>query len=263
MLKRALNKALRLAGRELAVSNELNFYRNLESSAILYSELCQEKRERIAPYMPHSKAQLAQDLFALAYSEGGPTGFFVEFGATDGISLSNTWLLEKKLGWTGILAEPAKIWHDDLTRNRSCIIDKRCVAKLSGQQYQFLEVADCSEGTPELSSIASCADNGDWASRIRLENSTGYDVDTVSLDDLLDFHNAPSQIQFLSLDTEGSELEILQAYSFKHRTIQVICVEHNYVSNTRSLIKSLLLEKGYRQVLQRVSRWDDWYVLGD
>lgn len=261
MLKRALSKALRSAGRELITTDELAFYRDLDSSAILYSQLPQGKRELIAPFLPYSKAQLAQDLFALAFAEGTGPGFFVEFGATDGLSLSNTWLLEKKLGWTGILAEPAKTWHGALERNRSCIIDRRCVARASGQQYQFLEVANCVEGTPELSSIEGYANNGDWASSIRLKNSTRYDVETVSLDDLLDQHNAPSQIQFLSLDTEGSELEILQAYDFNRRKIHAICVEHNYVTKTRSEIRLLLLEMGYRQVLQRVSRWDDWYVL--
>ena len=262
MLNRVLNKALHSIGRELVSTEELKFLRNLDSAAILYSELTQSRRELVAPYMPHSKSQLAQDLFALAYTECAGTGFFVEFGATDGCSLSNTWLLEKKLGWTGILAEPAKTWHDELAKNRNCIIDKRCVAKASGQQYQFLEVSDCINGTPELSSVESYADNGDWASRIRLENSIRYDVETITLGDLLDYHNAPSEIQFLSLDTEGSELDILEAYDFKNRRIQAICVEHNYVSKVRLSIRSLLLSKGYTQVLERVSRWDDWYVIG-
>ena len=261
VLKHALYNALQAAGKELASTDELKFYRNIDNSLILYSQLSQDKRELILPFLPYSKAQLAQDLFAIAFTGSSSPGFFVEFGATDGVSLSNTWLLEKKLGWNGILAEPAKTWHGALANNRNCSIDTRCVAEASNLKYQFLEVANSCESYPELSSIESYAGNGDWASKIRLRNSIRYEVETISLNDLLDKHNAPSEIQFLSLDTEGSELKILQAYNFRNRKIHLICVEHNYAKKTRLEITSLLLKKGYNQVLQQVSKWDDWYVL--
>ena len=264
MLKRALRKALRTAGKALITTDELNelkAYRNLDSQFILYSQLSQDKRELVAPFLPYSKAQLAQDLFALSFTESTAPGFFVEFGATDGVSLSNTWLLEKKLGWSGILAEPAKTWHNKLKANRNCIIDTKCVARNSGYKLQFLEVNNANGGCAELSGIKEFASNGDWASEIRLSNSKEYEVETISLNDLLDKHNAPNDIQFLSLDTEGSELEILGGYNFENRTIRSICVEHNYVEINRKAINALLLNKGYAQVLEQVSKWDDWYVL--
>ena len=263
MLKRAIRKALRAAGQELATTEQLNFYRNLDNASILYSELPQDKRELIAAYLPYSKAQLAQDLFALAFAQSTSPRFFVEFGATDGVKLSNTWLLEKKLGWSGILAEPAKTWHNSLRENRNCTINTKCVARTSGCKYKFLEVYNTTKGkgSAELSGIKDFANNGDWASEIRLNTSREYEVETISLDDLLEAHNAPPDIQFLSLDTEGSELSILEGYSFEGRTIRSICVEHNYVKSNRKAINSLLLKKGYIQVLERVSKWDDWYVL--
>jgi FkbM family methyltransferase len=258
---RLLNQSLHITGTELTSLDELKLYRSLESSSILYSILPQEKREIIAPFLPYSKAQLAQDLFALSFTEDASPKFFVEFGATDGVSLSNTWLLEKKLGWNGILAEPGKTWHNAISKNRTCFIDTRCVAGASGLKYSFLEVIDCDKGSPELSGVEKYFGKHDRVSKIRRKNSTSYEVDTISLGDLLDQYNAPKDIQFLSLDTEGSELEILKGYDFKKRTIRSICVEHNYAESNRKAINALLLEKGYTQVLKQISKWDDWYVL--
>jgi hypothetical protein len=74
-------------------------------------------------YYKRTKAQLRQDLFVLSQLNFKEHGFFVELGATNGIDWSNTYLMEKELGWTGILAEPAKCWHKELWKNRSCKID--------------------------------------------------------------------------------------------------------------------------------------------
>jgi hypothetical protein len=64
-----------------------------------------------------SKSQIFQDLFILFMVHEKREGFFVDFGATDGVTLSNSWLLEKSYGWNGILAEPAQCWHNKLQTN--------------------------------------------------------------------------------------------------------------------------------------------------
>src|SRR5262245_16248031 len=88
----------------------------------------QDEREFLAPFLAHSKSQFGQDLFALHETRDIPgRKFFVDFGASDGMSLSNSWLLETKLGWNGIVAEPARVWHETLKANRSCSVDTRCV----------------------------------------------------------------------------------------------------------------------------------------
>ena len=60
-------------------------------------------------------------------------------GATNGLELSNTHLHEKEFGWTVILAEPAKTWHEELVKNRSCNIDTQCVWSKSGEILSFHE----------------------------------------------------------------------------------------------------------------------------
>ena len=98
----------------------------------------------------YSKGQLFQYLFVLYCLHGKTDGYFVEFGAANRISLSNTWLLEKKYNWRGIVAEPAITWHEKLRANRCCVIDTRCVWTKSGEKLTFIEANQA-----ELSTIGS------------------------------------------------------------------------------------------------------------
>jgi FkbM family methyltransferase len=200
----------------------------------------------------NAKSQLGQDVLALAQVGVKQPGFFVEFGATNGLDLSNTYLLEKNFEWKGILCEPAKEWHEELNRNRSCAIDTRCVYSSTGQKIQFSETS-----IGELSTISSYM-NSD-ANRLIRKKAAAYEVETVTLEDLLSTHNAPSYIDFLSIDTEGSEYEILNAFDFSRYSFGLICVEHNFTNN-REKIRELLTANGYSQVLHEYSAFDDWYV---
>ena len=84
-----------------------------------------------------SKSQLGQDIFALQQLKFKRNGFFVEFGATNGIDYSNTLVMEKIFGWNGILCEPAKIWQRNLRLNRNSFIDTNAVWKNSNSQIVF------------------------------------------------------------------------------------------------------------------------------
>jgi FkbM family methyltransferase len=201
------------------------------------------------------RAQLGQDLFVLIATSFKHEGFFIEFGAGDGVSLSNTFLLERSFGWKGILAEPAKGWHSALLQNRTCTIDTRCVWSTSGKDLEFAETA---EG--EYSTVRGLFDI-DGVSTAFDTAPTAYRVESVSLNDLLQEHSAPRFIDYLSIDTEGSEYEILRALDFASRQIRLITVEHNFDRLRRSNIYDLLTRHGYTRVLEDTSLWDDWYVL--
>lgn len=202
--------------------------------------------------LTRSKAQLFQDLFVLYLFREKRNGFFVEFGATDGVTLSNTFLLEKEYEWSGLLCEPGKVWKDSLAKNRSCSIDNRCVWSKTGDEFSFNEAS-----IPELSTLDMFNDV-DYHSESR-KDGTSYIVETISLNDLLVQHKAPSQIDYLSVDTEGSEYEILNAFDFTNYNISVITVEHNF-SAKRSDIYHLLVGKGYKRVFEKISVFDDWYI---
>lgn len=200
----------------------------------------------------HSKSQLFQDLLVLFLTDGKRGGYFVEFGATDGVGLSNTYLLETEYGWRGVLAEPARCWHESLRQNRRADISLDCVWSKSGETLTFRETE-----WREVSTVDKFA-SLDQHAAVR-ESANRYDVMTISLCDLLSSHNAPREIDYLSIDTEGSEYEILRAHDFGRWRFQIITVEHNFTGN-RSRIQSLLESNGYRRVLDAISQFDDWYV---
>jgi len=204
---------------------------------------------------PESLSQMHQDLFVLQELGEKRNGFFVEFGASDGLLFSNTALLEREFGWTGILAEPAKLYHDQLMRNRKCSLDFRCVWPTTGELIDFSETS-----APELSTATSFFDSSD-APRKEIER---YQVETVSLNDLLANHFAPTEIDYISVDTEGSEYDILSAFDFDARNVRIFTIEHNWFHTpARQNIYELMTSKGYKRIFEFFSQWDDWYVRRD
>lgn len=199
-----------------------------------------------------SNSQLYQDLFVLFQTNKKEGGYFVEFGGADGLTLSNTLLLERTYKWSGILAEPGIIWHEALLKNRVCKIDKRCVWKRNGERLTFKQTL-----VPELSTIEEYS-QFDNHKELRNDFVT-YEVETITLESLLSDAGAPSVIDYLSIDTEGSEFEILSSFNFDRYIFKIITVEHNYTP-MREKINILLLSKGYKRVYEEVSLFDDWYV---
>ena len=206
----------------------------------------------IIELLDFSESQLCQDLFVLAETGLKTNGYFVEFGATNGVELSNTYLLEKRFNWNGILAEPAKIWHQELRRNRGANIDFDCVWVKTGDELEFVETAKA-----QLSTIDSFVGK-DMHAKAR-EDGKRYLVQTVSLMDLLERYSAPRHIDYLSIDTEGSELKIMENFDFDAYQFSVITCEHNFTKD-REKIHDLLTSKGYARKFESISKFDDWYV---
>ena len=200
-----------------------------------------------------SYSQINQDLFAL-FVLGNNPGYFVEIGAGDGTFISNTLLLEWDYGWHGILCEPVPKQVEKIRETRSAIVEAACAYNTSSNKIEFLQVKD----KEYLSGIKNLLSK-DVLNYSILGKTKSFLVETISLDDLLDKHNAPHEIDFLSVDTEGSEYNILQAYSFS-RKFKIICVENN---SNDTIIESLLKEKGYIKVMIKKSEFDSWYIRED
>lgn len=202
-----------------------------------------------------TNAQNYQDIWALFENKFKRDGFFVEFGATDGVTGNNTLLLEREYGWTGILAEPNPHWHNDLFYNRKCNISKKCVYIKSDVDVDFLMT-----DAPDLATIKGFGNDDEWVEARK--NAPSIKVPTISLLELLDYYSSPEVIDYISVDTEGTEYGILNAF-FKQNAdkykVRAITVEHNFTP-MRDKLFELLSANGYKRVFTEVSRWDDFYV---
>jgi len=198
------------------------------------------------------RSQIGQELFVLYSLYWKRDGYFVEFGATNGIDLSNTYLLERDFGWKGILSEPANVWHAELIKNRTAKIDLNCVWSETGKSLPFAVASNA-----ELSTVGNFS-NAD-AHKTSRNSAKWTSVNTISLNDLLERYKAPQVIDYLSIDTEGSEFEILKNFNFNKYIFSIITCEHNF-TDQRELIYDLLTRNDYVRTFEGLSRWDDWYV---
>ncbi len=196
-------------------------------------------------------AQLHQDIHVLNYLNNKKNGFYVEIGANDGIKISNTLLLEKDFGWTGILIEPDPSNFKKLVKNRpnSICVNKACFER----KAKGLEFSIIPDDGGVLSGISECIE-----SKYKSLITDKITVESDTLLNILIDYGAPKVIDFLSVDTEGSELCILRCKGlFKKYKFRMITIEHNFRPD-RVIIRNLLVNNGYKYLGQNYH--DDLYI---
>ncbi len=201
-------------------------------------------------------SQYGQDeLINKQFIKNKKNGFFVDIGAHDGFTYSNTYFFEKELNWRGICFEPlSKPFQELLKFRHNSICLNACVSSMNGE-LEFIEAEGYSE---MLSGIVSTYHPLHLA-RLKREitqyggNYRIIKIPSMRFNDIMVTYKI-NKINFLSIDTEGSELEILKSIDFNAITIDIIAVENNYqVKEIRLLLES----KGYRFV---VHQGDEIYV---
>lgn len=141
-----------------------------------------------------------------------PYGFFIEVGAHDGISQSNTKIFEDLFGWNGLLIEPSFNQFMQCRKNRPYSIVEHYA--LVSSEYKKDTVIGDFDGHLMSSIRGTRLDRPDFSS----------EVPAITLSRLLDTHHI-SNIDFLSLDTEGYELAVLQGIDFKRHRPKFILIE--------------------------------------
>tara|TARA_B100001094_G_scaffold325262_1_gene379293 strand:- start:760 stop:1866 length:1107 start_codon:yes stop_codon:yes gene_type:complete len=201
-----------------------------------------------------SNSQLNQDLWVLRTLNQKEEGFFIEIGAANGIVISNTLKLEKEYNWKGLCIEPST-QYSNLVKNRNCICDNNCIGETTGEFIDFIE-----DQTYDEFSLYSGIEK-----QLNCHTPKGFKSKkiTVSLTTILEQYDCPIVIDYLSIDTEGSEYSILKSFDFKKYTIKCITVEHNFQEDNRLKIRELLVRNGYIWHSLEDSKWDDWYTHKD
>jgi FkbM family methyltransferase len=206
--------------------------------------------------LPRSKSQLGQDFFALAATTSSSSNFFVEIGGGDPIIASNTYLLQENFGWSGIIVEP----NPELAKKT---IDTRCNdGKVSVYSFALSSKNGVENFLPSgmLGTFERFID-GDFHSKQRkkLKKSQGLiSVETKTPQTFIEECKI-KQIDFLSLDTEGSEWEIISNWPFELIRPTAICIEVNNRSSASDILQ-FLESKNYINVLRTLSKYDHWFV---
>ncbi len=154
-------------------------------------------------------------------------GFFVDIGAHDGVTISNSLFFEKFNSWQGICIEPNPNVFFKLEANRKSTNINACIGD-DNKKVRFTQI----EGYSEMLSGITGNYHLKHLQRIDEDLSkkggkrTEIDVDMITLDSIEGLKNR--KIDFVSIDTEGNEFEILKSINFKALDITALVIENNY-----------------------------------
>lgn len=200
-------------------------------------------------------SQYGQDkLVAETLLPGLRQGVFVDIGAHDGVSLSNTLYFEQKLGWTGVAIEPNPSVFEKLKRNRRCVTINAGVAKQTSRQ-KFRVVTGYAE---MLSGLVTEYDQRHEERIAREVSERGGEVKEIEIDcwnfNELMQRQGITKIDYMNIDVEGAEWAIVSGIDWDALPIRVVGVENNYKERR---VLHFLKERGYRIVY---FAGDEFYV---
>lgn len=159
-------------------------------------------------------------------------GFYIEAGACDGLFQSNTYFLETELEWTGILIEPNPVYYQECLINRPNSKSFNCALV----PFDFLEKEITLYSIATKGAMGTVGDRGIWENE--QEDPSIYEhIPARTLSSILDELNVDS-IDFMSLDVEGYECNVLSGIDFLRHTPNILLVE-SFDSNIEN-VKSIL-----------------------
>lgn len=222
---------------------------SLLKSQVGYRKCLKETCAKISQklFQPHASvtySQFGEDSVIKSFFKQTENGFYVDVGCNEPISYSNTWLLYLE-GWQGIAidANPELIKNFNRVRPR----DTSLTAAISDQANIEVEFYFSKE-SHLISGIGKKLDTK-WKRTEKNCNIVKYQ--TSRLDQILEAHGAPSNFDFLNIDTEGNEKDVLISLNLDKYRPRLICVEiHNLdLSDINSSdIVVFLYSKNYRLI---------------
>lgn len=189
-------------------------------------------------------SQAGQDEWVDTFFKSKKNGYFLDIGAYDGVHLSNTYYLENELGWDGLCIDADTDVYKDLDKNRNCKKINIAISNKSG-----------------ISNFSQAGVSG------RISEEGNIEVNTTSIDKILIEFNCPKIIDYISLDVEGHEYNVLEMFPFSEYKFILMTVEHNlYLGSdaNKKKINEILTKNGYSIYRENVEhmgyQFEDWYI---
>lgn len=192
--------------------------------------------------------QYEQDKYLNKLFKGKTNGTFVDIGAHDGLTFSNSYFFEKEKNWKGVCVEPIPEVFAKLDSVRNCIKVNGCISNKVGTET-FLRVKGAVVDTEMLSGLVEDYDQR-HLERIDREikeyggskeeiEVTCYDINQVLKD------NGINKVDFFTIDTEGNELKILQTINFNEFDFDIFLVENNYQTDE---MNQFMTSNGFKRI---------------
>lgn len=202
--------------------------------------------------MEFFKSQLGQDKYLSESFLNYKKGYFVEIGAHDGVYLSNTHFFEKHMEWNGICVEPSKKSSSLIKNRKNSIVINNCV---SPQEFNNQIVRFRENVSMELSEtmFQDLYEEPHYAKELEHEDGQYWDRlnKCISLNSLLDQNSAPSKIDYISIDTQGSEWLIIKDFPLDKWNVKAFSIANDVYQGgqkeeNRNKTKFYLQQNGYK-----------------
>jgi FkbM family methyltransferase len=187
------------------------------------------------------RGQCLQDAIAYLYLKQKENGFYIDIGANDGIVGSNTYIFEQ-IGWKGVCIEPQPDIFKRLTYFRKCDCYNVALSSVSDEKLEFIKVNDMNG----LSGFSEWLTDDHKKTINESGNAETINVTTKTFDDIMKNYPDTTVIDFLSIDVEGYELNILRTIDFTKYSFGIITVESNGNENE---ISDLMTKNGYKYLM--------------
>ena len=196
-------------------------------------------------------SQIHQDEWVLRATGFKRDGYFIEIGGHDGLANSNTVLLERRFGWQGIVVEANPRWFKEVCKNRACVVLNYAIFNKSGQELEFVDAGAVGGLLSHIHDDLHAAFRKE-----HIEKGAVIKVQTIHGDQVFQQLDVPKLIDYLSVDTEGSEFEVLLSINFNEWKVCLLTVEHGGNEEKREKVWDYLSQFGYK----RYRVWfEDWF----
>jgi FkbM family methyltransferase len=187
------------------------------------------------------QGEFFQDMIAYIYLQKKKDGFYIDIGANNGISGSNTYIFEQ-IGWKGICVEPQPDVFLQLKKYRQCDCYEVALSSKSGDNVEFFK----SHGANALSRLneGMSDTHKDWVKEYgKVEYIT---VKTITFGEMMKKYPDISHIDFMSIDVEGHEMEVLKAIDFSRYSFGFITIEKSKPAE----IEEYMGQNGYKLFME-------------